>query len=303
MVGLGGRLFFVRAHFYHGLFALMRREMDMKRFLNVVSVAVLAITPLSAGVVFEIETKDHDSSPPRTESVAMLVEGRNLKSEPGTGGKRSEMTMIYRGDRREMVVVDHDKKNYFVMDQEMMKKMADQMGQAMRQMQEALKNVPEGQRAMVEKMMKQRMPAMKSPQRPASEVRKTAERAELHGYSCVKYEVLRGGRKIKDLWVTDWANVEGGSDVMGVFRDMAAFFSEMLESFSSAGPGLSQTAGDTVFQHMNELDGFPVVTKDYGDDGSLKSESALHSAKQRAVDPAEFEPPAGYKRQKMMGGR
>ncbi len=276
----------------------------MKRFLNIVSVAVLAITPLFAGVVFEIETKDHDSSPPRTESVAMLVDGRNLKSEPGTSGKRSEMTMIYRGDRREMVVVDHGKKNYFVMDQEMMKKMADQMSQAMKQVQEALKNVPEGQRAMVEKMMKQRMPAMQPAQRPASVVRKTADRAELHGYPCVKYEVLREGRKIKDLWVTDWANVEGGSDVMGVFRDMATFFSEMMESFSSgAGPGLSQTAGDSVFQHMNELDGFPVVTKDYGDDGSLESESALHSAKQRTVDPAEFEPPAGYKRQKMMGGR
>ena len=276
----------------------------MKRFLNVVSVAVLAITPLFAGVVFEIETKDHDSSPPRTESVAMLVDGRNLKSEPGTSGKRSEMTMIYRGDRREMMVVDHGKKNYFVMDQEMMKKMADQMSQAMKQVQEALKNVPEGQRAMVERMMKQRMPAMQPAQRPTTEVRKTADRAELHGYPCVKYEVLREGRKIKDLWVTDWANVEGGSDVMGVFLDMATFFSEMLESFSSGvGPGLSQTAGDTVFQHMNELDGFPVVTKDYGDDGSLESESALHSAKQRAVDPAEFEPPAGYARQKMMGGR
>ena len=101
----------------------------MKRLFNIVSAAVLATTPLFAGVVFEIETKDHDSSPPRTESIAMLVDGRNLKSEPGTSGKRSQMTMIYRGDRREMVVVDHGKKNYFVMDQQMMKKMADQMSQ------------------------------------------------------------------------------------------------------------------------------------------------------------------------------
>ena len=221
----------------------------------------------------------------------------------GASDMRSQMTMIYRGDRREMVVVDHDKKNYFVMDEQMREQIAGQMSQAMSQMQEALKGVPAERRAMIEKMMKQRMPAMQPPQPPKSVVRKTADRAELHGYPCVKYEVLREGRKIKDLWVTDWANVEGGSEVVDVFRDMATFFSEMLESFSSAGPGLSQTAGDTVFQHMNELDGFPVVTRDYGDDGSLESESALHSAKQRAVDPAEFEPPAGYKRQKMMGGR
>ena len=274
----------------------------MKRLFNIVSAAVLATTPLFAGGVFEIETKDHDSSPPRTESIAMLVDGRNLKSEPGASGKRSQMTMIYRGDRREMVVLDHGKKSYFVMDQQMMKKMAGQMSQAMRQMQESLKNVPAEQRAMVEKMMKQRMPAMQPPQRPTIVVRKTADRAELHGYPCVKYEVLREGRKIKELWVTDWANVEGGSEVVDVFRDMATFFSEMLESFSGgAGPGLARTVGDSVFQHMNELDGFPVVTRDYGDDGSLESESALHSAKQRAVDAAEFEPPVGYKRQQMMG--
>ena len=79
----------------------------------------------------------------------MLVDGRNLKSEPGASGKRSQMTMIYRGDRREMVVLDHGKKSYFVMDQQTMKKMAGQMSQAMRQMQEGLKNVPTEQRAMV----------------------------------------------------------------------------------------------------------------------------------------------------------
>ena len=274
----------------------------MKRLLNMVSAALLATTPLFAGVVFEIETKDHDSSPPRTESIAMLVDGRNLKSEPDTSGKRSQMTMIYRGDRREMVVLDHGKKSYFVMDQQMMKKMAGQMSQAMRQVQEALKNVPAEQRAMVEKMMKQRMPAMQPPQRPTIVVRKTADRAELHGYPCVKYEVLREGRKIKELWVTDWANVEGGSEVVDVFRDMATFFSEMLESFSGgAGPGLAQTVGDSVFQHMNELDGFPVVTRNYGDDGSLESESALRSSGRRPLDAAEFEPPVGYKRQQMMG--
>ncbi len=274
----------------------------MKRLLHIVSAAVLASTPLLAGVVFEMETKDHDSSPPLMESIAMLVEGRNLKSELGASGRDSQATMIYRGDRREMVVIDHGNESYFVMDRETMKAMSGQMSQAMKQMQEALKKVPAEQRAMVEKMMKQRMPAMQPPRRPASELRKTADRADLRGYPCVKYEVLREGRKIRELWVTDWSNVEGAGEVADVFRDMAAFFSEMLESFSSGtGPGLSQTVGDNVFQHMNELDGFPVVTKNYGNDGSLKSESVLRSAKHRAVEPGEFEPPAGYKRREMMG--
>ena len=42
--------------------------------------------------------------------------------------------MIYRGDRREMVVIEHGNESYFVMDRETMKAMSGQMSQAMKQM-------------------------------------------------------------------------------------------------------------------------------------------------------------------------
>ena len=106
----------------------------------------------------------------------------------------------------------------------------------MSQMQEALKNVPEDKRAMIERMMKQKMPTTEmAPPRPESELRKTGERGDQNGYPCVKYELLRDGKKIRELWVTDWSNVEGGSDVVDAFEDMAGFFKELMDSMPSFG--------------------------------------------------------------------
>ena len=56
---------------------------------------------------------------------------------------------------------------------------------------------------------------------------------------------------------------------------------------------------DMVFEHMKELGGFPVVTREFADDGSLQQETALRSAKRQTIDPDTFEPPSGYKQQEM----
>ena len=259
--------------------------------------AALAVTPALAGIVYEIEVKDHEQSPPRTESVEAAVEGKNLKMDvlpdrSGRGGGK----MIFRGDRREMVVVDDDDKSYYLMDKETLGQLAGQVAGVMGQMQEALKNVPESERRKIEEMMKQRMPPQ-APERPRSELRRTGEKGTRNGYPCVKYEVFRDGRKIRELWVTDWSNVEGGEDVVDVFEDMADFFQEIMDSMPDFGQG--GPVEDPVFAHMREIGGFPVVTREFDDDGSLEDESTLRSARRRTLDPSEFEPPAGYKRRSM----
>ena len=270
----------------------------------IVPFLALLTSPLYAGVVYEIEVKDHEQSPPKSEAIQAAVEGRHLKMGIASKGKGAQGEMIYRGDRREMVVVDHENRTYFVVDKEAIRQLAGQVNDAMSKMQEALENVPEDKRAMIEQMMKQRMPNQQMrTKRPESELEKTSERATHNGYPCVKYEVLREGRKIRELWVTDWGNVEGGGDVVGAFEDMAAFFREMMDAIPNMGGGRGPAIDDNVFEHMKDLGGFPVVTKDFEDDGSLEGETALRSAKRLTLDPDAFEPPAGYKRQEMFTGR
>lgn len=259
--------------------------------------AALVAGPALAGVVYEIEVIDHEQSPPKTESMEAAVEGKMLKMgiAPGSHGGRGDV--IYRGDQREMIAVDHQDQSYTVIDQAAIQQIAGQVKSAMGQMQEMLKDVPEDKRRMIEEMMKQRGQQPPSAERRATELRKTGEYGDLNGYPCVKYEVLRDGRKVRELWVTDWSHVEGGREVVGTFEDMADFFKELMDSIPDFGQG--GPAGDPAFEHLRELGGFPVVTREFDDDGSLESESTLRSTRRRTIDPEEFEPPAGYKRRTM----
>ncbi len=259
----------------------------------------LLVSPVAAGVVYEIEVTDHEQSPPKSEAIEMRVEERNLKMGIASGSRGSKGEMIYHGNRHEMVVVDHDDKSYMVIDKATIAMLGGQVNQAMSQMQEALKNVPEDQRAMVEKMMKERgMPQQQGQlKRSKSNIRRTSERANQSGYPCVKYEVLRDGRKISEMWITDWDNLEGGNEAADAFKDMADFFSEFRDKMQINAGG--QATDDNVFvEYLDELDGFPVKTNEF-DGGSLESESTLQSAQRRTLDPAEFEPPSGYKRKSM----
>lgn len=275
-----------------------------RHFALCLAICLLA-APLTAGVVFEIETTDHtQSSQPQLHEAT--VEGKNLKMEI-LDTERGDGEAIFRGDRRQMVVVDHRDKSYMVVDQEMVQGVSAQLETVGTQIQEALKNVPEDQRAMIEKMMRENMPTQApTAQGPRSTVKKTGERAEHNGYPCVRYDVMQGDRKVKEYWVTEWSNVDGGENLEDVYLEMSQFIKELMASLEStmAGSGLPMGGGflgDNPFEYFHELDGFPVVTREFGEDGGLESESLLRSSRRMALDPDAFEPPSGYKRRQMPG--
>lgn len=270
----------------------------IRSVLAAAALAVLMAAPAGAGVVYEIETTDHTSSSPRSVTQQVEIEGENLSMEIPADRREKGGVAIYRGDRREMVVVDHGEKAYFVIDKQAIAGIAGQVDTAMSQAMEAIKDLPEAQRAQVEEMMKQQMPG-RVPDVPQSSLRRTGERADHAGYPCVKYEELRKGTKVRELWVTDWDNVEGGEETAKAFESMARFFSEAMEPLRKMG-GLGGAFDTSTFAHLTEIDGFPVVTREYSDDGTLESESTLRSATRRTLDPDDFEPPAGYKRRSMM---
>ena len=267
----------------------------MKRIL-VVLCAVLMTTSAFAGVVYEVETTDHSSSPEQVFDAEMAVEGQSLKMGVAAGDENSNQEMIFRGDRREMIVVDHDDRSYFIMDEATLKELAAKLNEVTAMMEQAMANVPESQRAMVENMMKQRMPQQAAP-REASELRKTGDSDTINGYPCVRYELWRGGLRVSELWVTDWSNIDGGPETTAAFQEMSEFFKEMLDSIPQFAGG-SEVA-NAAFEHMKEMNGFPVVTREFADDGSLERMVRLKSATRQTIDPAVFEPPAGYKRKDM----
>jgi hypothetical protein len=270
----------------------------MKRYALVLLAAFTFAAPALAGVVYEVEVTDHTEDPVAVSGSRISVEGDLVKMDVTSGSKDLNGEMIFRGDRKEMVIVNNEDKTYFVLDEEQMKALAAQISQAMSAMEQALAAVPEGQRAKMEQMMKSRMPIQMEPRVPA-ELKKTGDSDTVGGYPCVRYEVWRGGIRERELWVTEWKNIEGGSDTAESFEDMSAFFKEMLDSLPQMG---EKGFDDPMFELLKEMGGMPVVTREFDDDGSLESEARLKSASHQSLDPADFEPPADYKRKDMFGG-
>jgi len=122
----------------------------------------------------------------------------------------------------------------------------------------------------------------------------------VNGFDCEIYEVWRSGVRERELCVTDWGNVAGGDDVVDAFHAMGEFMTEMLDSLPKMGNGAS--IGDAAYEHMKEMDGFPVRTREYGDDGVFDGESQLVEAKEVATDSSDFSPPKKYKQKDLMKG-
>jgi len=85
-----------------------------------------------------------------------------------------------------------------------------------------------------------------------------------------------------------------------VMLEMAQFMDQMAKSFSKSKGVMGQQIQfeNNVFNQLRKLNGFPVQTIDYLN-GKIESESNFVSSKKVKLNPADLEPPAGYKRQDM----
>ena len=260
----------------------------MKQLLISCLLLSLVLSSAFSATVYEFENTDHESQPATVEASVISIDGQLLKMDMKPSSDRPPKNgMIFRGDRKEMIAVDNERKSYFVIDEEGMRGMGNQISQMQQQMQaqmqEMLKNLDPERRAAAEKMMQQRMGggvqvAGQPPAKPPSKVTNTGETDNINGYPCVKHVVTRGAEKVRELCITAWANIEGGAEAAGAMKSMAKF------------------------AEINQVDGFPVSTRSF-DNGRLTDESTFKSARRQMLDPAAFEPPSGYKRQSMGPGR
>ncbi len=284
------------------------KKLGIVLFLALFVYAAPAPTPapvLNPGIVFEVETTDHEQSPPRVGSMEIIVEGPNLAIHiTASGGSGGNGKMIFRGDKGkngEVVIVDDDKKEIYVMNDKTIEAMAGQVGAVAGAVAEALKNLPKEQREAIEKAQKQGAAgmagmgagAMKPRTKP--EVKKTSDHGDKGGYPCVKYEVLQDGRKIREIWTTDWDNIDGGDEAREAFKGLGAFFEAFWKAIPQM-PGGDPFGGQNPFEEMNFEKGFPVVVFGFGEDGDLEDESWLKGTRRQRIDPDAFEPPSGYKR-------
>ena len=76
----------------------------------------------------------------------------------------------------------------------------------------------------------------------------------------------------------------------------------MRQAFSGAGGMDVFDRQQELFGHMEELDGYPVLYRDFSSSGSLERQTILTGAREEEVPPGFFQPPAGYTFQELPTG-
>ena len=265
----------------------------MRRILSSFAITLFFTAAAYADVVFEIEQKDLD--PESTGQIKGKVKGNDLRMDMYEDGGKLDGSMIYKGESREMIMIDHDDKTYVVLDEATMSALAAQLGQMMSQMEEQLKSLPPDQREQMKQMM-----GMGGGSTYVEPVLKKTGKGEVNGISCEKIDVLKGAEKVRQYCVTPWSGIEGGQEMMSLMMQMADSMDKMIKSFTTPGNplGAQMEFEENVFSQLKELNGFPVETIDY-DEGETESISTFTSSKKVSVDSSEFAPPSDYAKQSM----
>lgn len=265
------------------------------------TVTLLALTLLAASAEADVTIKmsrtDLTEEKPTPQSGTTLLTGNKMASiwAPLEGRKDAgdDSHLIYRGDKQTIWVIKDSDKSYM----EMTKASIDAMGQkldgAMAQMKAELEKMPPEQRKMMEAQMKS-MTGM-SDEKPQRVAKKTGETKTIHGFPCVKYTVHVGEQLNSEVWATPMNKFGLSKADMQVLMDMAKMFESITARFKSQGAG--------GVMNPDGIDGVPVLTTTFDEEGKPTGVMEFQSVAHGAVDAAQFEVPAGYKLKDPMGGK
>jgi hypothetical protein len=263
------------------------------RCISVLVISLAAAKPSFADSILEFQTTEFGGGQPIVGTVQISTSGSNTRIEIISVSSAEAGGMIHHGDRKEMIILDHAQGTYMIISQQQMDAMAAQVDDAMSQMQETLAAMPPEQRALAEQMMQNRFPA-KPPQRSPNTINDLGSTGEVAGIKCSNYEVIRDGRKVREICVSDWADIHGGHETADAIKGVADFFESMRQAYSAAGGMDVFDRQQELFEHMQEVDGYPVLYRDFSASGSLERQTVLTGAREETVRPGFFEPPESY---------
>lgn len=265
----------------------------------------LVCTPLAAGVVYETETTDPRDPKAAAVRSQTLIEGTNVKIQSPTAKGLSEI--VYRGDRREMIIIDHDKKSYATVDPQrvadMMAGLSGQkeesgetgedsgMADAMKMLEEQMAGLSEEDRKLLQSAVKGSV-TEKAARRPATTIKASGESAMQADWSCKIYDVQRGEEMVRQLCVTSWERMEGGMEAKAALRSFADFHKALMAEVEK-GPFADMVRVEGGVEDLFRIGGFPVKSVSFAK-GKATSETVLTSASSATLPASTFEVPAGY---------
>jgi len=266
----------------------------MKRFQAVLLAFILFAGLLGyseAGVVFT--TIDTSFDDPRDSGVSTAYIGDNgMRAESRAEGEKN--TIIFRSDKEVLWVINTADNSYSEITKKEIEKIKSRMDEAMRMMQEQMKNMPPEQREMMEQMMKGK--AMPMPAQPEKEVyKKVASGVKAGKWKCDKYEGYRGGVLTEEVWTTSWKKLGIEQKDFRVMQSMGEFMNELSPDAASM-----FNVGSEEWEEKQGYPGVPVRTISYSK-GKKVSQTEIQEIKKEKINASLFELPKGLTKESFPG--
>ncbi len=264
----------------------------MKRFQAVLLAVILLagfMAYAEAGVV--IKNIDTSFDDPRDSSISTAYIGDNgMRAEASAEGKNN--IVIFRSDKEVFWMINTADKSYTEMTKKDIKKIKGQMDEAMRMMQEQMKNMPPEQRAMMEQMMKGKaMPA----QPEKTVFKKVASGVKVGKWKCDKYEGYNRGQLTEEVCTASWKNLGIEQKDFRVMKSMGEFMSELSPDAAS-----HFNVGSDKWEKEQGYPGVPVRIISYSM-GKKVFQTEIQDIKRQKIDSSLFELPKGLTKQNFMG--
>ncbi len=264
----------------------------MKRFQAVLLAVILLagfMAYAEAGVIITSINTSFDNPRDSGTSTAYIDDnGMRIESR----AKDESITIIFRSDKEIFWMINTADKSYTEMTKKDIKKIKSQVDEAMRMMQEQMKNMPPEQRAMIEQIMKGKaMPA----QPEKTVFKKVASGVKIGKWKCDKYEGYNGGQLTEEVCTISWKNLGIEQKDLRVMKSMGEFMSELSPHAAS-----HFNVWSDEWEKEQGYPGVPVRTISYSM-GKKAFQTEIQDIKKQQIDSSLFELPKGLTKQKFTG--
>lgn len=250
----------------------------MRRFSFIAVIALgLSAAPVFAAVKIVSENTDLDTKKVTIDTILLDANRLRLDSDD-----RRSVMFLTDGGRNRIVMLDKNKNTYQEIDEQTMQQMGQQMSAATAQMEAAMKGMPPEQRAMMEKMMKGKMPQAAAP--AAKTVYTAKGSGSVNGFSCTKYEGDLAGKKESEVCAATPAQLKITPADFQVLDKMKQFSSTLLSALANSPIRANVPSG---YGFDQGYEGFPIEKTDF-ENGQATRRGELKSITRTNFTDADF---------------
>ncbi len=244
-----------------------------------------------ADLVLSTETREMDQPTARARSGRIWLDGSKMRLEfedPALPGEPA--IVIFRADRDLYWALDARSQSYVQIDREAIEALGQRVQQTRREMASRLEHLEPDQRAAVEEMLGEML--MPQAAAPLEKLVATERRQQIAGLPARLHHLLLSDEVVGEVWLTGWKKMDVKRRDFRVFKKLAAFQRELMQTLGrSAGAAF----GSQPFEVFDHLDGFPLLIRRL-QDGRIQSETRFGLVEKVPSLRERYELPSGYQR-------